>query len=219
MRAQRAGRRAAAAVGVRVCRCCSRLIAGPVLSCRVAEPPPCMHNHLLTTTPITSPSNCSMNALGDDHVSFSAAHLAASPCGRLLLVSGDNGRLVLYETGGETNGRGGEQSSRPFTCHRLDISAAHHRAATGAAPLCSQQALPAPLTNRPILLRRRLGASALHHWAASGAVPPLLCRLAPLGALCVCRWVRLLAYVLMRQFAVPHAVATARRCCPACIRS
>ena len=44
---------------------------------------------------------CSMNALGDDHVSFSAAHLAASPCGRLLLVSGDNGRLVVYATAGE----------------------------------------------------------------------------------------------------------------------
>ena len=44
-----------------------------------------------------------MNALGDDHVSFSAAHLAASACGRLLLVSGDNGRLVVYETAGTLN--------------------------------------------------------------------------------------------------------------------
>lgn len=37
---------------------------------------------------------------GDDHVSFSAAHLALSPCGRLLLVSADNGRLVVYERAG-----------------------------------------------------------------------------------------------------------------------
>lgn len=35
---------------------------------------------------------------GDDHVSFSAAHLALSPCGRLLLVSADNGRLLVYDT-------------------------------------------------------------------------------------------------------------------------
>ncbi|KAL4426975.1 hypothetical protein ABPG77_009536 [Micractinium sp. CCAP 211/92] len=39
---------------------------------------------------------------GDDHVSFSAAHLALSPCGHMLLVSADNGRLVLYERAGWT---------------------------------------------------------------------------------------------------------------------
>ncbi|PSC72719.1 WD40 repeat-containing [Micractinium conductrix] len=43
-----------------------------------------------------------MNVTGDDHVSFSAAHLALAPCGRLLLVSADNGRLVLYERVGWT---------------------------------------------------------------------------------------------------------------------
>ncbi|KAL4457940.1 hypothetical protein ABPG75_012805 [Micractinium tetrahymenae] len=42
---------------------------------------------------------------GDDHVSFSAAHLALSPCGRLLLVSADNGRLVVYERLGWTQVR------------------------------------------------------------------------------------------------------------------
>ena len=47
-----------------------------------------------------------MNVTGDDHVSFSAAHLALAPCGRLLLVSADNGRLVLYERVGE-KGRAG----------------------------------------------------------------------------------------------------------------
>ncbi|PRW32536.1 WD40 repeat isoform B [Chlorella sorokiniana] len=51
-------------------------------------------------TPVREKRRINMNALGDDHVSFSAAHLAASPCGRLLLVSGDNGRLVVYETAG-----------------------------------------------------------------------------------------------------------------------
>ena len=54
-----------------------------------------------------------MNALGDDHVSFSAAHLAASPCGRLLLVSGDNGRLVVFETAG---GGGGVRSVSCSCC-------------------------------------------------------------------------------------------------------
>ena len=46
-----------------------------------------------------------MNPRGDDHVSFSAAHLALSPCARLLLVSADNGRLLVYEREGEP-GRG-----------------------------------------------------------------------------------------------------------------
>ncbi|KAI3436853.1 hypothetical protein D9Q98_006263 [Chlorella vulgaris] len=41
-----------------------------------------------------------MNARGDDHVSFSAAHLALSPCARLVLVSADNGRLLVYERQG-----------------------------------------------------------------------------------------------------------------------
>ena len=41
-----------------------------------------------------------MNALGDDHVSFSAAHLALSPTGDLLLVSTDTGRLVLWDLAG-----------------------------------------------------------------------------------------------------------------------
>ena len=42
-----------------------------------------------------------LNALGDDHVSFSAAALALSLCRRMLLVSADNGRLLVYETEGE----------------------------------------------------------------------------------------------------------------------
>jgi len=57
-----------------------------------------------------------MNATGDDHVSFSAVHLALSPCGRLLLVSADNGRLVIYERAGERVGRrAGGLTSQPAT--------------------------------------------------------------------------------------------------------
>lgn len=41
-----------------------------------------------------------MNALGDDHVSFSARQLAASPDGRLLLVSTDGPRILLLRTQG-----------------------------------------------------------------------------------------------------------------------
>lgn len=56
------------------------------------------------TTEVRQARRINMNAAGDDHVSFSAAHLAVSPCGRLLLVSADNGRLVVYSIAG---GRGG----------------------------------------------------------------------------------------------------------------
>ncbi|GAB4820603.1 hypothetical protein N2152v2_007649 [Parachlorella kessleri] len=39
-----------------------------------------------------------MNAVGDDYVSFSACHLAVSPgAGELLLVSADNGRILVLE--------------------------------------------------------------------------------------------------------------------------
>jgi WD40 repeat protein len=42
-----------------------------------------------------------LNAAGDEHVSFSALHLALSPCGRLLLVSADNGQMLVYERNGK----------------------------------------------------------------------------------------------------------------------
>ncbi len=41
-----------------------------------------------------------MNALGDDHVSFSAAALAMSPNGRYLAVSTDGPRIVVMRTDG-----------------------------------------------------------------------------------------------------------------------
>ena len=42
-----------------------------------------------------------MNAQGDDHVSFSAAHLALR--GKYLLVSTDGPRIIMYDTEGEQN--------------------------------------------------------------------------------------------------------------------
>lgn len=41
-----------------------------------------------------------MNALGDDHVSFTASHLAASPDGAYLLVSTDGPRIIMFRIQG-----------------------------------------------------------------------------------------------------------------------
>ncbi|DBB06686.1 TPA: hypothetical protein ACH3X1_012194 [Trebouxia sp. C0004] len=41
-------------------------------------------------------SKVNMNARGDDHVSFSASHLAVSPCQRYLLVSTDGSRIIMF---------------------------------------------------------------------------------------------------------------------------
>lgn len=41
-----------------------------------------------------------LNAVGDDYVSFSAAHLALAPGGEMVLVSADNGRLIVLELEG-----------------------------------------------------------------------------------------------------------------------
>lgn len=42
-----------------------------------------------------------MNALGDDHVSFTASQLNVSPCGKYLLVSTDGTRIVMFRIAGE----------------------------------------------------------------------------------------------------------------------
>ena len=42
-----------------------------------------------------------MNAMGDDHVSFSASHLALSPDQKYLLVSTDGPRLLMLRVRGE----------------------------------------------------------------------------------------------------------------------
>ena len=41
-----------------------------------------------------------MNAMGDDHVSFSASHLAASPCNKYLLVSTEGSRIIMFRIKG-----------------------------------------------------------------------------------------------------------------------
>lgn len=41
-----------------------------------------------------------MNAMGDDHVSFSASHLAASPCKKYLLVSTEGSRIIMFRVQG-----------------------------------------------------------------------------------------------------------------------
>lgn len=44
-----------------------------------------------------------MNALGDDHVSFTATQLRLSPDKCFLLVSTDGPRLIMFRTSGEWN--------------------------------------------------------------------------------------------------------------------
>ena len=45
-------------------------------------------------------SKVNMNAMGDDHVSFSASHLAASPCKKYLLVSTEGSRIIMFRVQG-----------------------------------------------------------------------------------------------------------------------
>ena len=45
-------------------------------------------------------SKVNMNAMGDDHVSFSASHLAVSPCQQYLLVSTDGSRIIMFRVKG-----------------------------------------------------------------------------------------------------------------------
>lgn len=41
-----------------------------------------------------------MNATGDDHVSFTASHIALSPCGRYILISTDGARIIMTAVSG-----------------------------------------------------------------------------------------------------------------------
>jgi hypothetical protein len=43
-----------------------------------------------------------MNAMKDDHVSFTASHLALSPCGKYMLISTDGARIIMMAISGET---------------------------------------------------------------------------------------------------------------------
>ena len=66
-------------------------ISWPGGDCRAASP----------AVQVKEERRLNMNATGDDHVSFAAAHLTLSACGEYLLVSADNGRLITYAlTGG-----------------------------------------------------------------------------------------------------------------------
>eukprot|EP00884_Botryococcus_braunii_P021127 jgi/Botrbrau1/7699/Bobra.0159s0136.1 len=51
---------------------------------------------LFNTVTLREDRRINMNALGDDHVSFSATQLRRSPCGRFLLVSSDGPRLIMF---------------------------------------------------------------------------------------------------------------------------
>lgn len=157
-----------------------------------------------------------MNALGDDHVSFSAAHLAVSPCGRLLLVSGDNGRLVVYETAGEMSGWGKEQASSRCSNEWLGASAA-------IIGLPAEQPLSVPnkLSFSPltwtILLVFATG------WAQVRSIIGL--PVEQFHQFCAA-WHRSGHYVFAGghpacmvciQLPAPDAGAAARRCCPVCM--
>jgi len=62
-----------------------------------------------------------MNAVGDDHVSFSALHINSSPNQEYLLVSTDLHRLIMFECGGAKQVRNffgsvNDQYSHPVNC-------------------------------------------------------------------------------------------------------
>ena len=49
-----------------------------------------------------------LNTQGDEHLSFSASHLALSPNGKYLLISTDTPRIIMYKlSGGEDDSNGG----------------------------------------------------------------------------------------------------------------
>lgn len=55
---------------------------------------------LLSMRQLQEEGRVNMNALGDDHVSFTASHLAASPDGAYLLVSTDGPRIIMFRIQG-----------------------------------------------------------------------------------------------------------------------
>ena len=71
-----------------------------------------------------------MNALGDDHVSFSARQLAVSPDQRFLLVSTDSPRILLFRREGQ---RGYAMPCRPH-CFSNCIAAGHQSAVAQLSP-------------------------------------------------------------------------------------
>ncbi|KAK9824547.1 hypothetical protein WJX72_011229 [[Myrmecia] bisecta] len=55
---------------------------------------------LFDTESLQDTGRVNMNAFGDDHVSFSASHLALSPCRQYLLVSTDGARIIMFRCQG-----------------------------------------------------------------------------------------------------------------------
>ena len=82
------------------CICCLLLLgtghvhALQVINCILCTPSSphdrCVQEH----------SKVNMNAMGDDHVSFSASHLTASPCKKYLLVSTEGSRIIMFRVQG-----------------------------------------------------------------------------------------------------------------------
>ena len=50
--------------------------------------------------PVQEVAKVNMNAQGDYHVSFTASHLALSPCGKYILVSTDGARIIMFKIAG-----------------------------------------------------------------------------------------------------------------------
>jgi len=85
----------------------------------------------------------------DDHVSFSATHLAVSPNGKMLAVSTDGPRIVIY---------------------RIESAMAHVRV---------KQAMRTPVRSPADIAARirRLDSSQQHLWATNRGVPCAVCSL------------------------------------------
>ena len=76
-----------------------------------------IHTITMTACPVfQEDERVNMNALGDDHVSFSASHLAASPCGEYLLVSTDGPRIVMFRIAGDDASRFCSLNDIAFNC-------------------------------------------------------------------------------------------------------
>ena len=74
----------------------------PHQQCKVWTPDLCVCLDMLPCHAVwvQEHSKVNMNAMGDDHVSFSASHLAASPCHKFLLVSTEGSRLIMFRVKG-----------------------------------------------------------------------------------------------------------------------
>jgi hypothetical protein len=111
-----------------------------------------------------------MNARGDDHVSFSAAHLALSPCARLLLVSADNGRLLVYERHGALLLL--DLKTRTGACCALQQQlACHSPLSTRLAPIHHRECAVPPLS--PQAGRCCAQSSACLPSSSTNTAPPL----------------------------------------------